>query len=254
MKNLLRLFLYSLCIFSTTSSFLLTPSCTALWHGSKCTPSAALPSSSPSTCVALQTLLLHGVSTFLSKTRPPGPGLLVRDSTRAVPCLFNVSPTRRRRTTCFHRNLSPRLLSLPSTCCVIVATRDGDWERGLAGGYVCVSVKTGERGISLRAPSCPASWCLHMLRLPTQWDTVPAQHFLRTHERTHARTHPPNHAWSPYPPTAPDTCFAPRSRCACDEAAALLIWHISLVRHSIFITCASLGEISPQSGSPFVKF
>lgn len=50
---------------------------------------------------------------FTPKISPPGPGLLIHDSTRRVPCLFNVSPVRRRHTEFFHRNLSPRLLSCP---------------------------------------------------------------------------------------------------------------------------------------------
>lgn len=100
--------------FSSSSSFLQAPSCVSPYGMVvNALTSAPSSSSSPSTCVALQTLLLLGVSTFLSKIPPPGPGLLSRDSTRRVPCLFNVSPVRRRHTEFFHRNLSPRLLSCP---------------------------------------------------------------------------------------------------------------------------------------------
>lgn len=150
---------------------------------------ALSPSSSPSTCVALQTLLLLGVSTFLSKISPPGPGLLIHDSTGRVPCLYNVSPAPPS-----HRILPSQSISTPpqlsSTCCVIVASPDGD---GQAGTCVCKDWVTRHFSSSVPIPGAmlfahAGSSCTVM--------TLSNTAFLRTHDQTHARSivHPPNHA------------------------------------------------------------
>lgn len=158
--------------------------------------SALLPSSSPSRSVCLQTLPLLGINLFPSKI-PPGPGLLILDPRKRIPCLVQRFP----RPPPWHNMLPSRSIStppqLPSTCCVIVATRDGDWERGRAGRRVC-AVGLGLQRLGNEAFLCTASSCLACCACKSR-----AQLHRACCARPPARTHPPihqNRAWSPYPP------------------------------------------------------
>lgn len=148
-------FSFLFCIFSPSPSFLLTPSCLAQCHGTKC----------PRICSIAVIFPIHmrcrtnsasawRQSFFLPEIRPPGPGLLVRDSTRRVPCLFNVST----RPPAVAQDASIEIYLHASSAALHVlrnlwqpetGTGNGGWQAG----YVCMCKKTGERGISLRPPS-----------------------------------------------------------------------------------------------------
>jgi hypothetical protein len=132
----------------------------------------------------------------------------------------------------FHRNLSPRLLSLPSTCCVIVATRGGDLD-GLTG-----IAKTGRLGNEAFLLS-RSNYSIRQAALCTCFCTNPHGRTVSKHSicaRTHFR--PPNPPLSPYPPRPDMLCTKNPMRlcCRCTAGLKVLPAVCSLVRHSTFIS------------------
>lgn len=147
------------------------------------------------------------------------------------PALFNVSPI---RPLSYNMLLSQSISTPPqlsSTCCVIVATRDGDWE-GLD-GLPALGI-TGERGISLVGPairhwSCSCTCCTELYGRTVSKHSICA----RTHSRSAHQT-----SLIPQPTEAGHMLCTKNSM-----RLPVLLLHIAgfdvaLVRHSIFITYA----------------